>query len=110
MTPRIHNLLSPADRDVLSSWRRRVFAVYALLAAALIGYLMLTAGTRTVAEGSSKDEQARAETCAQHTGALPDAADRQMPGQVAQDAMPTCVPAADLATGSQGSTRQPQAN
>ena len=83
MRPRIRHLLSPAERDVLSAWRRRVLAVYALLAAAIIGYSMLTPETRTVAEGESKDEQARAEACVQQT--LFDAADRQMPGQVAQD-------------------------
>jgi hypothetical protein len=83
MRPRIRHLLSPAERDVLSSWRRRVFAVYALIAAAIIGYSMLTPSVRTVTEGVSKHEQARAETCVQQTGALPDAMDRQMPGHVA---------------------------
>jgi hypothetical protein len=84
MRPRIEHLLSAAERDVLSAWRRRVLAVYALLAAAIIGYSMLTPETRTVAKGESKDEQARAETCVQQRGTLFDAADRQMPGQVAQ--------------------------
>lgn len=83
MRPRIHIQLSRAERDVLSSWRRRVVAVYALLAAALIGYSMLTPETRTVANGVSKDGQARAEACLQQTASLFDAADRQMPGSVA---------------------------
>jgi hypothetical protein len=83
LSPRIRIRLSAAEREVLSTWRRRVLAVYALLAAALAGYVMLTPGTRTIAQGVSKDEQARAEACVQQTGALPDAADRQMPGQVA---------------------------
>lgn len=83
MRPRIHHLISPAERDVLSRWRRRVVAVYALLAAAIIGYSMLTSDVRTVAEGVSKDEQARAETCVQQTGSLSDAMDRQMRGHVA---------------------------
>jgi hypothetical protein len=83
MRPRIHHLLSPAERALLLSWRRGVFAVFALLAAAIIGYSMLTPDTRTVAEGVSKHEQARAETCVKRTGALSDAMDRQMPGHVA---------------------------
>src|SRR5262249_478133 len=58
-------------------------AVYALLAAALIGYSMLTPETRTVAHGVSQDQKARAEACLQQTASLFDAADRQMPGQVA---------------------------
>ena len=82
MRPRIHHLLSPPERALLWSWRRGVFAVFALLAAALIGYSTLTLDMRRVAEGRSKDEQARAETCVQQTGALSDAMDRQMPGHV----------------------------
>jgi len=87
-------VLSAKDREVLSTWRRRVFAVYALLAAAMTGYVALTPGTRTIAQGVSKDEQARVETCVQQTGTLSDAADRQMPRQVAnQDrrALPSCA-------------------
>jgi hypothetical protein len=81
MRPRIHHLLSPAERALLLSWRRGVYAVFALLAAA-IGYSLLTPHTRTVAEGGSRHEQAHVETCVQRTGALSDAMDRQMPGQV----------------------------
>jgi hypothetical protein len=114
MRPRIHHLLSPAERDVLSSWRRGVFAVYALLAAAIIGYSMLTPETRTVAHGVSKDEQARAEPCVRQTGSLPDAADRKASKQDATretmpNAMPTCAPD-DPARVGRASTRQPQAN
>jgi hypothetical protein len=115
MRPRIHHLLSPAERDVLSSWRRGVFAVYALLAAAVIGYSMLTPSERTVAEGGSKDEQARAETCVQQTGSLPDAADRKASKQGATrdtmpNTMPTCAPPDDPARVGRASTRHPQAN
>jgi hypothetical protein len=81
--PRIHNQLSQAERDVLSSSRRRVVAVYALLVAALIGYSMLAPETRTVAHGVSKDQQASAEACLQQATSFFDAANRQMPGQVA---------------------------
>ena len=114
MRPRIHHLLSPAERDVLSSWRRGVFAVYALLAAAIIGYSMLTPETRTVAHGVSKDEQARAEPCVRQTGSLPDAADRKASKQDATretmpNAMPTCAPD-DPARVGRASNRQPQAN
>jgi hypothetical protein len=82
MRPRIHHLLSPAERALLWNWRRGVFAVFAMLAAA-IGYSLLTPHTRTVTEGVRKHEQARAQTCVQRTGASSDAIDRQMPGQVA---------------------------
>jgi hypothetical protein len=116
MRPRIRHLLSPAERDVLSSWRRRVFAVYALIAAAIIGYSMLTPGERMVAEGVSKDEQARAETCVQQTGSLPDAADRKASKQgtpretpnTIPNTMPACAPADDPARVERASTRQPQ--
>jgi len=115
MRPRIHHLLSPAERDVLSIWRRRVFAVYALIAAAIIGYSMLTPGERTVAEGVSKGEQARVESCVQQTGSLPDAADRKAPKQgttreTLPNTVPTCAPADDPARVGRASTRQPQAN
>ena len=82
MRPRIHHLLSPAERDALSRGRRGVLAVYAFFTAAIIGYSMLTRDVQTVAEGVSK-EQARAETCVQQTGSLSDAMDRQIPGHVA---------------------------
>ena len=81
LRPRIRISLSAAEHVALSTWRKRVLAVYALVAAAVTGYLVLTPGARTIAQGTSKDE--RAETCAQYTGTLTDAADRQMPGQVA---------------------------
>ena len=111
LRPRIRLRLSAADREALSTWRKRVFAVYALLAAALIGYLVLTPGTRTIAQGASKDEQARAETCVQHTGTLSNVADRQMPRQVAnQDTLPSCVSAERPANSRGVSTRQQQAN
>jgi hypothetical protein len=92
--PRMRVLLTAKDREVLSTWRRRVFAVYALLAAAITGYVALTPSMRTIAPGVSKDEQARAETCVQHDGSLSDPADRQMPSQVVnQDtrALPSCA-------------------
>ena len=111
MRPRIRITLSAQEREVLSTWRRRVLVVYALLAAAMTGYLALTPGTRTIAQGASKDEQARAETCVQQTGSLPDAADRKASKQVAtRDTMPTCAPADDPARVGRASTRQPQAN
>jgi hypothetical protein len=78
MRPSIRIRLSAADHVVLSTWRKRVFAVYALLAATLIGYLALTPGTRTIAQGVSKDEQARVETCL-NTGTVSDAADAKCP-------------------------------
>jgi hypothetical protein len=56
MRPRFHILLSQAERDMLSAWRRRVLAVCVLLAAAITGYFVLTLGTRTIAQGVSKDE------------------------------------------------------
>jgi hypothetical protein len=100
MRPRIRITLSAQEREVLSTWRRRVLVVYALLAAAMTGYLALTPGTRTIAQGASKDEQARAEACVQQT--VPDAADRKASKQVAtRDTMPntipTCAPADDPA-------------
>jgi len=110
---RMHILLTAKDREVLTTWRRRVFAVYALLAAAITGYVALTPGTTTTAQGVGKDEQARAETCVRHTGTLFDAADRQMPRQVAnQDtrALTSCASAERPADGPGTSTRQPQAN
>jgi len=102
MRPRIRITLSAQEREVLSTWRKRVLAVYTLLAAALTGYLALTLGTGTIAQGASKDEQARAEACVQQTGSLPDAADRKASKQVAiRDTMPntipTCAPADDPA-------------
>jgi hypothetical protein len=114
----MHHLLSPAEREVLSTWRRRVFAFYALLVAVLIGYAILTPDARTV-EGVSKDEQARVETCVQQTASLPDAdrkAAKPAPKQVGtrdampQDQLPTCAPADDTARVGRASTRQPQAN
>ena len=81
LRPRIRIPLSATERAVLSTWRKRMLAVYALLAAALTGYVALTPGTTTIAQGVGKGEQARAETCVQQT--LSDAADRQMPGQLA---------------------------
>jgi hypothetical protein len=103
--------LSAAERAALSTWRRRVLAVYALLAVAFTGYLALTPGTKIIAQGVSKDDQARAETCVPQTVALSDAADRQVPGQVTnQDTMPACAPADDPARAGRPSTRQPQAN
>jgi hypothetical protein len=111
LRPRIRIPLSAAERAVVSTWRKRVLAVYALLAAALTGYLVLTPGTRTIAQGASKDEQARAETCGQQTGSLPDAADRKASKQVAtRDTMSTCAPADDPARVGRASTRQPPAN
>jgi hypothetical protein len=83
MRPRIHVPLSPVERDMVSAWRRRVLIVCALLAAAIMGHSMLTPSTSTVAQGVSKDEQARTETCVQQTGALSDAAERKVPAQVA---------------------------
>jgi hypothetical protein len=56
MRPRFHILLSQAERDMLSAWRTRVLAVCVLLAAAITGYFVLTLGTRTIAQGVSKDE------------------------------------------------------
>ena len=111
LRPRLRMPLSSAERDMLSTWRKRVLAVYALLAAAIMGQSMFSPSTRTAAQGVSKDEQARTETCVQHTGALSDAADRQMPGQVAiQGTMPACA-SADAPANSRGvSTGQPQAN
>jgi hypothetical protein len=114
---RMRILLSAKDREVLSTWRRRVLAVYALLAATITGYVALTPGTRTIAQGVSKDAQARAETCVQYTGSLSDAADRQMPSQVAnqvanQDtrAPASCASTERPASGRGVSTGQPQAN
>ena len=100
MRPRIRITLSAQEREVLSTWRRRVLVVYALLAAAMTGYLALTPGTRTIAQGASKDEQARAEACVQQT--VPDAADRKASKQVATrdtvpNTIPTCAPADDPA-------------
>jgi hypothetical protein len=83
LRPRIRIRLSAPDREALSSWRRRVLAFYTVLVAAITGYVILTPGTRTIAEGMSKDGQRRAETCIQQTGLLRDAAGRQVPGQVA---------------------------
>jgi hypothetical protein len=112
MRPRFHFPLSQAEHDMLSAWRRRVLAVCALLAAAITGYFVLTPGTRTIAQDVSRDEQARAETCVQQTGALPDATDRQMHGQVAnQDTMPACAARDEPANSRRGaSIQQPQAN
>ena len=94
MRPRIRIPLSAAERAVMSTWRRRVLAVYALLAAALAGYLVLTPGTRTIAQGVSKDEQAHAETCVQQNEAADNAA-RNVSGRMAtRNAKPGC-PAAD---------------
>jgi hypothetical protein len=112
MRPRMRIQLSAAEREVMSTWRKRVLAVYALLAAALIGYAVLTPGPRTVAQGVSKDEQARAETCVQQTGSLPD---RTASKQVANrdtmpNTMPTCAPADDRARVGRASSRHPQAN
>jgi hypothetical protein len=107
--------LSAAERDTLSTWRKRVVAVYALLAAVLaaviMGQSMFIPSTRTAAPGASKDKQAHTETCVQHTGALSDAADRRVTGQVAiQGTMPACA-SADAPANSRGvTTRQPQAN
>lgn len=112
MRPRIRIQLSAAERAVLSTWRKRVLAVYALLGAAITGYLALTPGTGTIAQGVSKDEQARAETCVQQTGSLPD---RTASKQVANrdtmpNTMPTCAPADDPARVGRASSRHPQAN
>jgi len=101
--------LSAAEREVMSTWRKRVLAVYALLAAALTGYAVLTPGPATVAQGVSKDEQARAETCVQQTGSLPGAADSKASEQVATRDT-TCAPADDPTRVGRASTRQPQAN
>jgi hypothetical protein len=109
MRPRVRIQLSAAEREVMSTWRKRMLAVYALLAAAITGYLALTPGTGTIAQGVSKDEQARAETCVQQTGSLPDAADRTASEQVATRDT-TCAPADDPARVGRASTRQPQAN
>jgi hypothetical protein len=102
MRPRFHIPLSQAENDMLSTWRRGVLAVCALLAAAITGYFVLTPGTRTIAQGVSKDEQARAETCVQ----------RQMHGQVAnQDTMPACAARDEPANSRRGaSIQQPQSN
>jgi hypothetical protein len=40
MRPRIDVPLSPADRATVARWARRVFIVWAFLAAALIAYLI----------------------------------------------------------------------
>jgi hypothetical protein len=109
MRPRVRIQLSAAEREVMSTWRKRMLAVYALLAAAITGYLALTPGTGTIAQGVSKDEQARAETCVQQTGSLPDPADRTASEQVATRDT-TCAPADDPARVGRASTRQPQAN
>ena len=93
LRPRIRIPLSAAERVVLSTWRKRVLAFYALLAAAFTGYLALTPGTSTIAQDTSRDE--RAETCVQYTGALLDAADRKMPGQVANHHMMRICASAD---------------
>lgn len=94
MRPRMRIPLSAAEREVLSIWRKRVLAVYALLAAALAGYLVLTPGTRTIAQGASKDEQARAETCVQRNEAAGNAA-RNVSGRVATGNVKPACPAAD---------------
>jgi hypothetical protein len=108
LMPRIRIPLSAAERATLSTWRKRVLAVYALLAAALTGYLVLTPDKRTIAQGAGKDEQARVETCVQFAAVVPDPADRQMPGQVAnQDMMQLCAPANDPARRGRAHTRQP---
>ena len=108
LRPRIRIPISAAERAALSTWRKRVLAVYALLAAALTGYLVLTQDKRTIAQGAGKDEQARAETCVQITGAVYDTADRQMPRQAAnQDMMQLCSLANDPARSGRAHTRQP---
>ncbi len=93
MRPRIRIPLSAAERAVMSTWRRRVLAVYALLAAALAGYLVLTPNTRTTAQGVSKDEQVRAETCVPHNAAG-NAASNVSGRTAIRNAKPAC-PAAD---------------
>jgi hypothetical protein len=106
--PRIRIPLSAAERATLSTWRKRVLAVYALLAAALTGYLVLTPDKRTIAHSAGRDEQARAQACMQFTGAVPDVADRQMPRQVTnQDSLQLCAPAGDPARVGRAPTRQP---
>ena len=109
MRPRIRITLSAEEREVLSTWRRRALVVYALLAAAITGYLALTPGTRTIAQGTSKDGQARAEACVQQTGSLPEAVDNKTSKQAATRDT-TCAPADDPARVGRASTRQPQAN
>jgi hypothetical protein len=109
MRPRIRITLSAEEREVLSTWRKCVLAVYALLAAGITGYLALTPGTGTIAQGVSKDEQARAETCVQQTGSLPDSVDSKTSKQAATRDT-TCTPADDPARVGRASTRQPKAN
>ena len=94
MRPRIRIPLSAAERAVMSTWRKRVLAVYALLVAALAGYWALTPGTRTIAQGMSKDEQARAEACVQQNESADNAAPNVSARMAISNAKPAC-PAAD---------------
>jgi hypothetical protein len=90
MRPRIRIPLSAAERAVMSTWRKRVLAVYGLLAAALAGYWALTPGTRTIAQGVSKDEQARAETCVPQNEAGGNAASNASGRMAIGNAKPAC--------------------
>ena len=73
MRPRIHIPLSPSDRKVTRTWAGRMLAVYAFIAAAIVGYSMINPGTTTVARNAGEERQARADTCEGRDAARTDA-------------------------------------
>jgi hypothetical protein len=89
LRPRMRILLSAEERKVLSTWRKGVIAFYALAAAVITGYLVFTPGTRTIAQGVSKDE--RAEACAQHNEAAGNATGNVSRRVATDNTKPACA-------------------
>jgi hypothetical protein len=107
--PRIHISLQSRDHDVASTWNRRLLALSALLAAAIMGHSMINPSTTTVAQDASKEGRALAETCPQRNAAAADAAAGNVHGHViTQETTMACQPATDQTNAGQAPTRQPQ--
>ena len=79
MRRRIHIPLAPDDRKVVRTWIKHMLAVYALVAAALIGYSMINSGPTTAARDAHEEKQARTETCEQRHAAPADASTARCP-------------------------------
>ena len=102
MGRRIHIPLAPGDRQVMRTWSKWMLAVYALVAAGIVGYSMINSAPTTAARDAREEKQVqvRAETCEQRHAAPADAGTFRLPARCRTGRAIMAAP----------SSRQPQHN
>lgn len=73
MRPRIHVPLTPADRDTVSAWSRRMLTACALIAAPFIAHSVIYQYNDTSIQGARAEQRALATACVQWREAAGDA-------------------------------------